>query len=110
MVHAIFLGFVFSMVMAHAPVIVPAVLAVALPYRRVLYVPLGLLHAGLVVRLAGDATGDLTAWRWGGVMDELAIALFVVTAVAVSLLGRRRPRAAVPAASAAPASRQGAPA
>ena len=34
--HAIFLGFVFSMVFAHAPVIVPAVLRVPLPYHRAL--------------------------------------------------------------------------
>ncbi len=32
--HAIFLGFVMSMVFAHAPVIVPAVLGVKLPYHR----------------------------------------------------------------------------
>jgi len=32
-VHAIFLGFVISMVMAHAPVILPAVLRRPLPYR-----------------------------------------------------------------------------
>ena len=91
MVHAIFLGFVFSMVFAHAPVIVPAVLGVALPYRRAFYLPLALLHAGLVVRLAGDATGDLAAWRWGGVMGEVAIVAFLVLAVHAALRARRRP-------------------
>lgn len=90
MVHSIFLGFVFSMVFAHAPVIVPAVLGVALPYRPVLYVPLALLHAGLVVRLAGDAAGDLTAWRWGGVMGEVAIVLFIALAAALAVSHRRR--------------------
>lgn len=88
MVHSIFLGFVFSMVFAHAPVIVPAVLAVSLPYRPVLYAPLALLHAGLVVRLAGDATGDITAWRWGGVMGEVAIVAFVVLAAYLAVRAR----------------------
>jgi hypothetical protein len=80
MVHAIFLGFVFSMVFAHAPVIVPAVLGVALPYRRAFYAPLVLLHAGLTVRVLGDAAGDVTAWRWGGALNELAILAFLVLA------------------------------
>jgi hypothetical protein len=94
MVHSIFLGFVFSMVFAHAPVIVPAVLGVALPYRRAFYVPLALLHAGLIVRLAGDAAGDLTAWRWGGVVDEAAIAGFVALAVHTAVRARRGSAAA----------------
>ncbi|MGH3394288.1 MAG: hypothetical protein ACRDPO_06320, partial [Streptosporangiaceae bacterium] len=45
--HAIFLGFVMSMIFAHAPVIVPSVLGRPLPFRPVLYVPLVLLHASL---------------------------------------------------------------
>lgn len=89
MVHAIFLGFVFSMVFAHAPVIIPAVLGVSLPYRPVLYVPLALLHAGLAVRLIGDATGNLTAWRWGGVMGEMAIVLFIGLSAALAVRARR---------------------
>ena len=89
MVHAIFLGFVFSMVFAHAQVIVPAVLGVALPHGRAFYAPLALLHAGLVVRLAGDATGDVGAWRWGGAIDEVAIVAFLGVAVSASRRGRR---------------------
>ena len=95
MVHAIFLGFVFSMVFAHAPVIVPAVLGVPLPYRRRSTAPLALLHVGLVVRLAGDAAGNVTAWRWGGALNELAILGFVAVAartVVAGAPGRRRPR------------------
>jgi hypothetical protein len=94
--HAIFLGFVFSMVFAHAPVIVPAVLGVALPYRRALYAPLVLLHVGLTVRVLGDAAGSVTAWRWGGVLNELAIVGFLAVAAqaAVRARGTRRVRAA----------------
>lgn len=98
MVHSIFLGFVFSMVFAHAPVIVPAVLGVSLPYRPVLYLPLALLHAGLAIRLAGDAAGNLAAWRWGGVMGEVAIVLFVALAAVLAVSARRgRARARIPA-------------
>ncbi|MGH3225775.1 MAG: hypothetical protein ACRDPY_45030, partial [Streptosporangiaceae bacterium] len=59
--HAIFLGFVMSMIFAHAPVIVPSVLGRPFPYRRILYAPLVLLHASVAVRLAG---GD-----WAGSID-----------------------------------------
>ncbi|HWV84212.1 MAG TPA: hypothetical protein VNZ62_02100 [Capillimicrobium sp.] len=90
MVHALFLGFVFSMVFAHAPVIVPAVLGVALPFTRAMYVPLALLQAGLVVRVAGDLAGSAEAARWGGVIDEAAIVLFVAVAVVGARRARRR--------------------
>jgi len=76
--HAVFLGFVMSMVFAHAPVIVPAVLRAALPLRRTFYAHLGLLHASLALRLVGgDVAGNTTLWQWGGIMGEVAILLFL---------------------------------
>lgn len=73
--HAIFVGFVFSMVFGHAPVIVPAVLRTRLPYHPVLYAPLVLLHASLALRVV-----DTRAGGWG---NAAAIALFIVTAAAL---------------------------
>src|SRR5699024_166930 len=58
MLHALFLGFVISMIFAHAPVVVPAVLGRPLPYRRVLYLPLVLLHGSLLLRLLGGVAGQ----------------------------------------------------
>ncbi|MBN9623467.1 MAG: hypothetical protein J0H06_11030 [Actinobacteria bacterium] len=92
MVHLIFLGFVFSMIFAHAPVIVPALLGVALPYRRSFYVPLALLHASVAIRVFGDLESNLHAWRWGGVLGEVAILSFLVLA-AGSVVRARRHRA-----------------
>ena len=43
--HSIFLGFTISMIMAHAPVILPAVLRVRLPYHPAMYVPVVPHHA-----------------------------------------------------------------
>lgn len=92
--HAVFLGFVMSMVFAHAPVIVPAVLRVSLPFSRGFYAHLALLHASLALRLlGGDLAGNLVAWQWGGVLNEVAILLFLtVTAYAVLHARRRRPQ------------------
>jgi hypothetical protein len=44
MLHAVFVGFVFSMIFGHAPIIVPAVLGRRLIYRPRFYVHLGGLH------------------------------------------------------------------
>ena len=90
--HAIFLGFVMSMVFAHAPVIVPSVLGRPFPYRQVLYVPLVLLHASLVLRLAGgDWAGSTDAWQWGGSLNETAILLFLIMAAVLVIRSRRAP-------------------
>jgi hypothetical protein len=80
-VHAVFLGFTLSMIMGHAPVILPAVLRRPLPYSPVLLAPVALLQASLALRLwIGDALGVPAAWRWGGVLNVVAVLLFVVLA------------------------------
>ncbi|MBI4924188.1 MAG: hypothetical protein HY834_20830 [Devosia nanyangense] len=55
--HAVFLGFVLSMVLAHALIIFPAVTGIRLSYRPALYAPLALLHASVVLRVAGGMLG-----------------------------------------------------
>jgi hypothetical protein len=96
--HAVFLGFVIGMVMAHAPVIVPAVFRIAVPYRRHFYAHLALLHASLLLRLVGgDLAGSYTAWQLGGVLNEVALLCFLaVTAVAVRAGRRSRATALIP--------------
>jgi hypothetical protein len=87
-VHAAFLGFTLSMVMAHAPVILPAVLRRPLPWHPALWVPLGLLHASLLCRLwLGDALGVHRAWQAGGVLNVAALLLFALTAAWLSARG-----------------------
>lgn len=77
--HAWFLGFVFSMVFGHAPIIAPALLRVALPYHAAFYLPLILLHASVALRFAGS----LLALPWlretAALGHAAAIALFIVT-------------------------------
>lgn len=81
-IHAVFLGFTISMIMAHAPVILPAVLRVPLPYHPALIVPVGLLHISLVIRLwLGDAYGSHAAWQLGGSLNVIALLLFILTAI-----------------------------
>jgi hypothetical protein len=80
--HTVFLGFVMSMIFGHAPVIVPAVLRVRLPFRRWFYVHVGLLHASLLARvIGGDGLGSVLCWRVGGVGSELAVLGFLAASV-----------------------------
>jgi hypothetical protein len=87
--HALFVGFVFSMIFGHAPIIVPAVLRVGLVYRPTFYVPLGLLHASLLLRLVGDCGPWLPGRRWGGLLNAVAILAFVAS-LAHGILAARR--------------------
>jgi hypothetical protein len=73
-IHAVFLGFTISMIMAHAPVILPAVLRRPLPYHPAMLVPAALLQASLALRLwGGDGYGLDLALRAGGVLNVLAL-------------------------------------
>lgn len=77
--HTLFLGFVFSMIFGHALIILPAVLGVGVAYRPAFYLPLGLLHASLVLRVIGDCTPWLLGRRWGGLLNAVAIIVFFAT-------------------------------
>ncbi len=80
--HAVFLGFVFSMIFGHAPVIFPGVLGLAIPFRRFFYAHLALLHAGVALRVGGDLAGDYAVARRGALLNALAIGLFLLATVA----------------------------
>jgi hypothetical protein len=79
--HALFVGFVFSMIFGHAPIIFPAVLGPPMTYRSVFYVHLALLHVSLIVRIAGDLAGSLLVRQWGALGNAVAIVLFVAVTV-----------------------------
>ena len=87
--HSLFVGFVFAMVYGHAPVILPAVLRVAVPYKPVFYLPLFLLHASLGLRVVGDLIDVHAVRQWGGLGNAVAIAAFIVTML-VTVLGARK--------------------
>ncbi|KAA3644203.1 MAG: hypothetical protein DWQ07_19030 [Chloroflexi bacterium] len=77
MLHTIFIGFTFSMIFGHALVIVPGVMGVQVRYSSVVYLPLGLLHAALVLRVIGDLKLNQILRQWGGMMNEVAIIMFI---------------------------------
>ena len=80
-VHAIFLGFVMSMIFAHAPIIITSVIRRRLPYRAALYLPVGLLHGGLAVRVLADCAEHNTAFQTGGVVTIVAVLAFIACGI-----------------------------
>jgi hypothetical protein len=87
--HALAIGFVFSMMLAHAPVILPAIARIKLSFGAYFYVPLALLHASLALRLLWGAR-DATALASGAAGNALAIVLFAVTLAGAAIAWHRR--------------------
>jgi hypothetical protein len=85
--HAILIGFVFSMVFGHAPVIFPAVVRVKMPYHWTFYLPLLALHGSLLVRLAGDALALNDLRSLGGLLNAAALVLFILSTVSSVIRG-----------------------
>ncbi len=87
--HALGLGFLVSMVLAHAPVILPAVARLKVAFGPGFYLPWGLLHAGLAWRLAGPL-GSAAARSQGALANAAALALFALTLAAAHWRWRRQ--------------------
>jgi hypothetical protein len=79
--HAIFVGFVISMIFGHAPIIFPAVLGKPMPFRPIFYSHLALLHFSLLLRVIGDLTVWLPGRQWGGLLNVVALLLFLANTV-----------------------------
>jgi len=90
MLHSVLVGFVISMVFGHAPLILPAVTGGALPYHPRFYLHLALLHIGLALRVLGDLALWPAARQWGGLLNVVAILIFLASSAA-AVAGAARP-------------------
>lgn len=88
--HAVGLGFVISMVMAHAPVILPAIARLKVHFGPWFYLPLALLHGSLALRVAGALGIGQGLHAVGAAGNALAIVAFLATMVGAVVLARRR--------------------
>ncbi len=84
--HALFVGFVFSMVFAHAQIILPALTGVRVRHSAAFYVPLTVLHLSLILRGIGDLSNLDQMRRLGGIGNAAAILIFAL--VIISHVGR----------------------
>ena len=89
--HVVFVGFVISMIFGHAPIIFPAILGVPINFQPAFYVHLILLHASLALRVFADYANLHPLRMWGGLLNEVAILLFIgmtVYSVRRGLIGK----------------------
>jgi hypothetical protein len=79
--HSLFLGFVFSMIFGHAPIIFPAILGIPLMYHPRFYIHLSLLHLTLILRIGSDLAEWGNGRKWGGLLNGMVIVLFLANTV-----------------------------
>ncbi|MBI5564334.1 MAG: hypothetical protein HY870_05535 [Chloroflexi bacterium] len=77
MYHALFLGFVFSMIFGHAPIIIPSVMPIDVIYRPRFYLHLALLQLSLIMRVIADLFAAQPVRQWAGLLNVLAILFFL---------------------------------
>ena len=77
MLHAVFVGFVISMIFGHAPIIFPSILGAPINFHPAFYVQLALLHVSLALRVVSDLLAFQQGRMWGGLLNEIAILLFL---------------------------------
>lgn len=81
--HALGLGFLFGMVMGHAPVILPALTRLKVYYTPWFYAPLALLQASLLLRFLASTPFA------GAVGNAAALALFAATLIGAAVAWHR---------------------
>jgi hypothetical protein len=91
MLHTFFLGFVFCMIYAHGPIILPGVLGLSVkPYSPFFYVPLFILLFSLLIRLlAGAMILPLEERAHSGWVSMAAILLYFVSMITVTVRAHR---------------------
>lgn len=85
--HGAMLGFVFSMVLGHAPVIIPAVLGRPVAFDRLAWAPLGLLHLSVASRLGADVLEHAAGRMHAAALSAGALALFAVVTIRSATAG-----------------------
>lgn len=87
--HALALGFVFSMMLGHAPVILPALMRVKLAFGWPFYIALAVLQVSLATRLFWGLA-DAGARSWGAAGNAVAMLLFALTLAGSAITWRIR--------------------
>ncbi|MCA0365716.1 MAG: hypothetical protein LCH67_16870 [Bacteroidetes bacterium] len=79
LLHAFFIGFVLNMILAHAPVIFPAMLKINFkPFHPIFYLWLTLLNLSLLMRISGDLFTNNSIRITGGLLNGLSFAGYLV--------------------------------
>lgn len=82
LVHTFFIGFAFTMVFAHGPIILPAVLGISVkPYSPILYCWLVLLQFSLYLLVFSNSIVEIDLRRHSGLITGSSILLYFITII-----------------------------
>ncbi|MEK6782387.1 MAG: hypothetical protein AABY93_11820 [Bacteroidota bacterium] len=92
LLHVFFMGYTFSMIFAHGPIILPGVLGITFkPYHSILYGWLLLVQGSLLLRIGSDAIHDMDGRMMSGILSGVGILLYFITLVVLVLRSRITP-------------------
>jgi hypothetical protein len=88
-VHTFFIGFVFSMIFAHGPVILPGVLGTSIkPFHKILYVWLFAMQGSWVLRIFADVLAAFSLRQISGMLSTSAIVAYFISMVVITFRSR----------------------
>lgn len=90
--HAFLLGFVFSMIFGHAPIILPALTGLQVKYTPLFYGHLVFLHVTLVYRMYGNLTNNDEVRQQGGLLNVVAVLLFLMVTIGTVIRSNNKQR------------------
>jgi hypothetical protein len=89
-IHSFFLGFVFSMIFAHAPIILPGVLKLQINiFNRSLYFWFVLLQVSLIIRILGSVVTSTDFKMIGGITNGIAILGFILNIAILAIIRKK---------------------
>jgi hypothetical protein len=90
LIHVFFIGFVFSMIFAHGPIILPGVLGIQVkPFHPVLYLWLALLQASWLLRTFSDIALEIQLRKYSGLISAIAIVGYFLSIATITIRSRR---------------------
>jgi hypothetical protein len=77
LIHAVVVGFVFSMIFGHAPLIFPALTGHEIRFTSFFYGCLIILHIAVIMRISGDVAMNFDVRMWASMINAVAVLLFL---------------------------------
>jgi hypothetical protein len=88
-VHSFFIGYVFAMIFAHGPIILPGVLGFKYkPYHPILYLWLIVLQGSLIVRIVSDIILNSDIRKLSSVFSGIGILFYFITLIVLVVKSR----------------------
>jgi hypothetical protein len=94
--HSFFIGFLFTIVMAHGPKILPGLLGLNIsPFHPILYLWFALLQGSLITRIAANFLRIYNLRQWAGLLNGIAMLAFFLTMAVLLIVELRKVKQAV---------------